>query len=219
MRTRIRLGMFDQHTPYDSIPYEVVSCRTHKDVSLHCAEQSMVLLKNSGVLPLKRDALRTIAVIGPNSDSRAALEGNYCGTADRYVTFLEGIEDAFPGRVLYSEGCHLYQDRVSNLALAGDRYAEAVTAAEHADAVVLCLGLDATLEGEEGDTGNEFSSGDKKDLRLPESQRILLDKIRQTGKPLIVVVAAGSAITLDTEPDALIHACLLYTSPSPRDRG
>lgn len=79
----------------------------------------MVLLKNSGVLPLKRDALRTIAVIGPNSDSRAALEGNYCGTADRYVTFLEGIEDAFPGRVLYSEGCHLYQDRVSNLALAG----------------------------------------------------------------------------------------------------
>ena len=71
---------------------------------------------------------------------------------------------------------------------------------------MLCLGLDATLEGEEGDTGNEFSSGDKKDLRLPESQRILLDKIRQTGKPLIVVVAAGSAITLDTEPDALIHA-------------
>lgn len=206
MRTRIRLGMFDRHTPYDSIPYEVVSCRTHKDVSLHCAEQSMVLLKNSGVLPLKRDALRTIAVIGPNSDSRTALEGNYCGTADRYVTFLEGIEDAFPGRVLYSEGCHLYQDRVSNLALAGDRYAEAVTAAEHADAVVLCLGLDATLEGEEGDTGNEFSSGDKKDLRLPESQRILLDKIRQTGKPLVVVVAAGSAITLDTEPDALIHA-------------
>ena len=67
MRTRIRLGMFDQHTPYDGIPYEVVSCRTHKDVSLHCAEQSMVLLKNSGVLPLKRDALRTIAVIGPTA--------------------------------------------------------------------------------------------------------------------------------------------------------
>ena len=151
MRTRIRLGMFDKETPYDQIPYEIVSCPAHKAVSHRCAAESMVLLRNNGILPLNPDKIRTLAVIGPNSDSRLALEGNYCGTADRYVTFLEGIQDAFPGRVLYAQGCHLFQDRVSNLAMAGDRYAEAVTAAEHADAVVLCLGLDATMEGEEGD--------------------------------------------------------------------
>ncbi len=205
MRTRIRLGMFDKETPYDNIPYEVVSCDAHKVVSLQCAEESMVLLKNNGVLPLDSHSIKTLAVIGPNADSRTALEGNYCGTADRYVTFLNGIQDAFDGRVLYAEGCHLYKDRTSNLAQAGDRIAEAVTVAEHADAVVICLGLDATLEGEEGDTGNEFSSGDKNDLRLPESQRLLLEKVLAVGKPVIAVIAAGSAIALEQEPDALLH--------------
>ena len=187
MRTRIRLGMFDDKTEYDDIPYDTVSCPEHKAVSLECAEKSMVLLKNNGILPLDENKLRTIAVIGPNSDSRTALEGNYNGTADRYVTFLEGIEDRFKGRVIYAEGCHLYKDRSSNLAKAGDRYAEAMAAAEAADIVILCVGLDATIEGEEGDTGNEFSSGDKTDIRLPESQRILIDKIMKIGKPTVVV--------------------------------
>ncbi|MBD5384576.1 MAG: glycoside hydrolase family 3 protein [Ruminococcaceae bacterium] len=205
MRTRIRLGMFNKKTEFDDIPYSAVSCRGHKDVSLECAERSMVLLRNNGILPLDGDKLGTLAVIGPNSMSRAALEGNYCGTADRYVTFLDGIQDRFNGRVIFAEGCHLYKDRSSGLAMAGDRYAEAVAAAENADAVILCVGLDATIEGEEGDTGNEFSSGDKNDLRLPESQRILIDKIMKLGKPVIIVCAAGSAINVECEPDALLH--------------
>lgn len=206
MRTRIRLGMFDDKTEYDDIPYDTVSCPEHKAVSLECAEKSMVLLKNNGILPLDENKLRTVAVIGPNSDSRTALEGNYNGTADRYVTFLEGIEDRFNGRVIYAEGCHLYKDRSSNLAKAGDRYAEAMAAADAADIVILCVGLDATIEGEEGDTGNEFSSGDKTDIRLPESQRILIDKIMKIGKPTVVVCAAGSSVNTECDPDALIHA-------------
>lgn len=205
MRTRIRLGMFDDSTEYDNIPYDIISCPEHKAFSQECAEKSMVLLKNNGVLPLDRSKLKTIAVIGPNADSRLALEGNYCGTADRYVTFLEGIEDAFDGRVLYSQGCHLFKDRTSGLAMAGDRYAEALAAAENADVVIVCVGLDATLEGEEGDTGNEFFSGDKKDLRLPESQRILLDKLSATGKPLVVVLTTGSAVNPEITGDALIE--------------
>ena len=206
MRTRIRLGMFDETTEYDNIPYTAVASPEHKAVSLQCAERSMVLLKNNGILPLDGSKLKTIAVIGPNADSRIALEGNYCGTADRYTTFLTGIQDRFAGRVIYAEGCHLYKDRVSGLAQAGDRYAEAVTAAENADIVILCTGLDATIEGEEGDTGNEFSSGDKNDLRLPESQRILIDKVLQTGKPTVIVCAAGSSVNIESKPDALIHA-------------
>ena len=166
----------------------------------------MVLLKNKGILPLDKKSISTIAVIGPNADSRAALEGNYNGTADRYVTFLEGIEDAFEGRVLYAEGCHLYKDRVSGLAQAGDRYAEAEAAAANSDVVILCVGLDATIEGEEGDAGNEFSSGDKNDLRLPESQRELIKRVAKIGKPMIVVCAAGSSINIEHDCDALIHA-------------
>lgn len=206
MRTRIRLGMFDDKTEYDDIPYTVVACKEHKEVSLKCAQKSMVLLKNNGILPLDESRLQTIAVIGPNSDSQIALEGNYNGTADKYVTFLDGIRKRFDGRVIYAEGCHLYKDKVSGLAKSGDRYAEALAAADCADLVVLCVGLDSTIEGEEGDTGNEFSSGDKNDLRLPECQRILVDKIMQTGKPVIVVCAAGSSVNTECEPDALIHA-------------
>ncbi|MDE7361082.1 MAG: glycoside hydrolase family 3 C-terminal domain-containing protein, partial [Oscillospiraceae bacterium] len=206
MRTQIRLGMFDKSTEYDDIPYTVVACGEHKAVSLECAEKSMVLLENNGILPLDETKLKTLAVIGPNANSRACLEGNYNGTADRYVTFLEGIQDRFSGRVLYAEGCHLYKDRTTGLAIANDRLSEAVITAESADAVVLCLGLDATLEGEEGDTGNEYSSGDKNDLRLPESQRILLDAVMKTGKPVIVVLAAGSSLNIETKPSALIQA-------------
>lgn len=206
MRTRIRLGMFDKHNDLDDIPYTVVSCDEHKAVSLECAEKSIVLLKNNGILPLDESRLKTIAVIGPNADSRAALEGNYNGRADKYVTFLDGIMDRFSGRVIFAEGCHLYKDRVSTLAQPGDRYAEAEAAAECADAVILCVGLDATIEGEEGDTGNEFSSGDKNDLRLPPPQRELVKKILALGKPTVIVTAAGSSINTESEPDALLHA-------------
>lgn len=108
--------------------------------------------------------------------------------------------------MLYAEGCHLYKDRVSGLAQAGDRYAEAEAAAANSDVVILCVGLDATIEGEEGDTGNEFSSGDKNDLRLPESQRELIKRVAKIGKPMIVVCAAGSSINIEHDCDALIHA-------------
>ncbi|MCM1524336.1 MAG: glycoside hydrolase family 3 C-terminal domain-containing protein [Ruminococcus sp.] len=205
METRIKLGQLDRECVYDDIPYSVISCKENKAFSLKCAEKSMVLLKNDGILPLDKSKVRTIAVIGPNADSRAALEGNYCGTADRYVTFLEGIEDAFGGRVLYSRGCHLYKDRTSGLARPGDRYSEALAAAENADVIIACVGLDASIEGEEGDTGNEFSSGDKNDLRLPLSQRILLDILKKTGKPMIVVLAAGSSVNIECGCNALIN--------------
>lgn len=205
MRTRVRLGMFDKSTEYDNLNQSIVACDEHKQLSLECARRSIVLLKNKGILPLDRSKIKTIGVIGPDADSRTALEGNYNGTADRYITFLEGIQDEFGGRVLYSQGCHLYKDRVMNLALADDRITEAEIVAEHSDVVILCVGLDATIEGEEGDTGNEFSSGDKKDLRLPESQRKMISAVMKKGKPVIIVTAAGSAINVETDCDALIH--------------
>ncbi len=206
-RTRIRLGMFDKKTEYDDIPYTSVSSAEHKAVSQRCAERSVVLLKNNGILPLDESRYKTIAVIGPNADSRAALEGNYNGLADRYVTFLDGIRDRFSGRVIYAEGCHLYKDKMSVLAQPGDRYAEALAAAENSDLTVLCVGLDASIEGEEGDTGNEFSSGDKNSLYLPEPQRKLIEKIAALGKPFIVVCAAGSAInTKADDAAAILHA-------------
>ena len=206
MRTRVRLGMFDESTEYDDLDYDIVACDEHKKFALECSERSIVLLKNNGILPLDGSKYKTIGVIGPNADSVPALEGNYNGRADEYVTILSGIREAFDGRVLFSEGSHLYKDRCMALGQPDDRLAEAAIIAEHSDIVVLCVGLDATIEGEEGDAGNEFASGDKIDLRLPESQRKLVKTVMETGKPVIIVTAAGSAINVEADCDALSQA-------------
>lgn len=202
MTTRMKLGLFDkpEHVPYTSVPFEENDSPAHRAYSLEVAKKSLVLLRNAGkLLPLDKKSLRSVAVIGPNANSREALVGNYCGTAAKYVTVLEGIQDAVGEgtRVYYAEGCHLYKDRVEPLALESDRIAEAVSAAERADVVVMCLGLDATLEGEEGDAGNSYASGDKPDLNLPGEQQKLLEAVAATGKPIVLVLLSGSALALN----------------------
>ena len=200
--TRYLLGLFDG-SEYDDIPYEKVECEEHLEVAQQIAKESIVLLKNNGILPLDVNAGQTIGVIGPNANSRAALIGNYHGTSSRYITVLEGIQDkvGHNGSVLYSEGAHLFKDRVEGLGWKNDRISEAVIVAKHSDVVVLCVGLDETLEGEEGDTGNSYSSGDKIDLQLPQSQKDLMDAVLAVGKPVIVCLMAGSAIDLSVAQD------------------
>ena len=206
MTTRFSLGLFDDDCEYDAIPYSACDCDEHAALALETARRSIVLLKNDGVLPADLSALRSVAVIGPNSNSIACLEGNYNGTSSRYTTFLEGIRAACEAagvRVYWSEGCHLFKDRCSALGRPNDRLAEAVALAESCDLTILCLGLDATLEGEEGDTGNEFASGDKPDLELPEPQRRLLNAVRGAGRPLVTVIASGSALRVE-DGDAVL---------------
>lgn len=198
LTTRFLLGLFDG-SEYDKIPYEVVECPKHVEAAVDMARKGSVLLKNDGILPLDKSKLKTIGVVGPNADSRSALIGNYHGTSSRYITVLEGIQDEVGDqvRVLYSEGCHLEKDRVESLAWSQDRISEAIITAEHSDVVVICVGLDETLEGEEGDAGNSDASGDKKDLHLPKVQEELIEKVTAVGKPTILVLMAGSAIDLN----------------------
>ena len=207
MVTRFRLGMFDDQksVPYSSIPYSKNACKEHKQMALKAAENSMVLLKNDGILPLNKNNIKSIAVIGPNADSRTSLIGNYHGTAGRYITALEGLQDYLgEDKVHFAEGCHLFMDKTEFVSvLNDDRTSEAVSAAEYSDAVILCLGLDETIEGEETDESNAYGSGDKSDLLLPKPQRRLLDRILEVGKPTVVVLFSGSALAVD---DARINA-------------
>ena len=195
--TRMKLGLFDG-SEFDKIPYEKVECKEHLDAALKAAHKGIVLLKNDGILPLNKDKYKTIGVIGPNANHRLALKGNYHGTSSRYITVLEGIQDACGDdvRVLYSEGCELFKDRAEPLAYAHDRESEALTVVKHSDVVILCVGLDETLEGEEMDEGNAYGSGDKADLELPAVQRQLIEKVTAAGKPVVLCLMAGSAINL-----------------------
>ena len=214
LTTRMKLGMFDdaENVPYSDIPYEINGCREHEDFALEVSKKTMVLLKNrNNILPLDKSKIKSIAVIGPNANSREVLKGNYNGTAARFVTVLEGIQDAVDPdtRIYYSEGCHLYKEKVEGLADRRDRFAEAVAAAERSDYVIICLGLDPTIEGEEGDASNEYSSGDKKHLNLPGMQQGLLEAVHATGKPVILVLLSGSALAVgwaDENVDAIIQA-------------
>ena len=213
MEVRIRLGMMDDEpSPYANKKKKKVECKEHTELSVEAARRSIVLLKNKDqMLPLNKKEIHTIAVIGPNANSRDALVGNYMGTSSRYITPLEGIQQYVGDevRVLYAQGCHLYKDKVEGLAEPKDRFQEAVLAAEQADAVVLCLGLDATIEGEEGDAGNEYASGDKPDLKLPGLQQELLETIVAAGKPVILVLLAGSAMDVswaDEHVEAILDA-------------
>ena len=200
MATRFRLGLMDENCPYNSISLLENDTDAHDALALDAALKSMTLLKNDGVLPLDQSRLKTVLVVGANANSILALEGNYNGSSSRYVTFLEGIRAACAGkcRVIYAPGCQLFRDRVQNLSQRDDdRLSEALAAAELADVVIACVGLDATLEGEEGDTGNAYYSGDKNDLELPGGQRRMLAALKKVGTPMVTVVAAGSSLRVE----------------------
>ncbi len=114
MVARMRLGMFDppERVPYAQIPYSVNDAPEHDLLARRAAQESVVLLKNDGLLPLRKE-LGTIAVVGPTADDVTTLLGNYNGTPSHPVTVLAGIRSAVsPGtRVVYARGALLVEGR------------------------------------------------------------------------------------------------------------
>ena len=201
--TRFKLGMFDEDdkVPYNKLGHDAVDTAASKAFNLEVAEKILVLLKNKdNILPLDKSKLKSIAVVGPNADSRKALVGNYEGTASRYFTVLDGLHEYLGDdvQIRYSEGCHLYADKLNGLAQEGELISEVKGVCAESDVVICCLGLDSGLEGEEGDQGNQFASGDKPNLNLPGHQEEILRVCLDSGKPVIVVVLSGSALAINT---------------------
>lgn len=198
MEARLRLGLFAEDCPFDSVPYSVVECPEHLALSRRMAEESIVLLKNDGILPFGKD-VRSVAVIGPNAADIPILLGNYNGTPSKTVTLLEGIQQSGV-TVYYAKGCDIAEDSVGEWA--EHPLHEALLAARRSDAVILCMGLNPSMEGEEGDAYNGARSGDKADLELPLSQKRLLEAVLQEGKPTVFVNVSGSAVNLSRADEA-----------------
>jgi beta-glucosidase len=199
---RFRLGMFD---PAASVPYSRLTIAdndtpAHAALAKRAACESIVLLKNDGMLPLRKQGL-TIAVIGPNANAVPVLVGNYNGTPSHPITLLDGLRAAAgPGTtILTAAGCG-YVDR----ATPGD-WDAALAAAARADVVVFTGGITAQLEGEAGDAAKAvgFSGGDRTRIELPDVQTALLRALHATGKPVVFVQFSGSAMATPWEAEHL----------------
>lgn len=200
LTTRLLLGMGEK-TPWDDLGYQDVDTPEAELLNLQTARESVVLLKNDGILPLEPRKLSAIGVIGPNADSTVVLQGNYHGTASHFVTVMEGMrqvleQDKGP-RLLYAAGCEIMTARAERLASEYDRISEARAVAKASDAVVLCVGLDERYEGEAHhiSTG-ECIGGDKEDLQLPDCQQKLIREVLSCGTPVILCCMAGSCMDL-----------------------
>lgn len=191
---RMKLGMFDdpEKVPYSKIPIDVAACDEHRELSLEMARESIVLLKNeNNVLPLNRDKLKSIAVIGPNAMDQMSLLANYCGFAKSITTPVEGIINAVSAgtQVTWDTGCkHLGNEPLSEKSLGW--------AIADADVIIAVLGLSPQFEGEEAEEANSDGGGDRNSIALPGMQQKLLEFLHRTGKPVILVLMGGSAVDI-----------------------
>ncbi|NSW51621.1 MAG: glycoside hydrolase family 3 C-terminal domain-containing protein [Anaerolineae bacterium] len=197
-KARFLLGLFDaiEEVPFNLIPASVVNCPAHQALALEMARESMVLLKNEGILPLDRQHLQSIAVIGPKADDELVLRGNYYGDPAQAYTIYAGIQERAGDKisVRYAPGCKL-------ASMDTTLFAEAISIAQECDVTIAVLGLSQLFEGEEGqEEGNqpgERSLGDRTTLGLPGVQEDLLKALVATGKPVILVLLNGSAVAIN----------------------
>jgi beta-glucosidase len=204
--TRFRLGLFDpaEKCVYSNITIKDNDTPEHEALALKVAEESIVLLKNDGVLPLNRAKIKRIAVIGTNAVSAQMLEGNYNGRAARPVTLLNGIKQvAGPGvEVTFAAGCPLALRKDGANKPGQEMIDEAVNAAKSADVVVFVSGISARLEGEEMGRRADFDGflgGDRTKIELPSVQTDLMKALAATGKPVILVNCSGSPMAMPWE--------------------
>jgi len=205
LRTRFKLGMFDPpgKGKYGKLGRKVINCKKHRKLALEAAEKSIVLLKNdNGILPLDSSP-KKINIEGPAAANAHTLFGNYYGVSSRFITILEGlgekVKDKFGINLEYRQGCLMYGENSKSLAFYGE--------ANAADVVIAVMGLDGAIEGEEGDAIASDSNGDRDTIELPAWQLKYLQKIREAGKKIILVLTGGSPIAFPEDiADAVIFA-------------
>ena len=185
LRVKVRLGLFEH--PYVDVEKgaAVQYAPEHLAAAQKTVEESVILLKNDGVLPLKADAVRNILVTGPMADAPHDQLGTWAfdGEKSHTVTPLKALEARFPGKVTYVPGLRYSREK-------RNAFADVVAAARRADVVLVFLGEEAILSGEAHSLA---------DLNLKGSQSELLAALKATGKPVVATVMAGRPLTIERD--------------------
>lgn len=197
LRMKVRLGLFEQ--PFmDLADYPDFGSEKHAEVALHAAEESMVLLKNDGILPIAKG--KKILLTGPNANSMRCLDGGWSYSwqgdmadvcAAQYNTIYEAMVNKFGAANVILEQGVKYTRGATFEAEAKPEIEKAVAAARKADIIIACIGENSYCE----------TPGNISDLTLSKNQRDLVKALAATGKPIILVLNEGRPrIIADIEP-------------------
>jgi len=182
LRVKFRLGLFENPYTPESKPEERFFLPEAMQTASELAAESMVLLKDNGVLPLKNPG--RIAVIGPLADNGSDPRGNWSGhtEAEEVDVYLNGIKREFTGaEIRYAQGCDV-EGKAQK-----DMMQEALELAKWSDVVILCLGEKRNWSGE---------NTSRTSIALPECQEALLAVLSKAGKPIVVTLTNGRPLEL-----------------------
>ncbi|MBD5780037.1 glycoside hydrolase family 3 C-terminal domain-containing protein [Pelagicoccus sp. NFK12] len=199
LRLKFKLGLFENPFVDETRALEVVDCKANQEVAERIATESIVMLKNDGgILPLQREELKSIAVLGPNADSKQV--GNYTVGRTGISSFLDGVRAVAGDRleVRHCKGCSIaevgWDGAQSTLHQASmeaeeDSISEAVNIAASSDVAVVCVG--GTTETSREAFYVDGIKGDRATLGLLGNQLELVRRVVATGTPTVVVLQGG----------------------------
>lgn len=182
LAVKLKLGLFENPFVEETAKERVLLSPNHVSLARELARESIVLLKNDGVLPLAK-TLKSVAVIGPFADNQDDPLGcwSFDGRPEDVVPLHEGVRAALPDvEVRVARGCDFDGDDESG-------FAEALAAAAESDAVIVAVGENKMMSGE---------SHSKTNIDLPGPQRRLIEEVAKLGKPFVVVLHSGRPLTV-----------------------
>ncbi|MBQ9310303.1 MAG: glycoside hydrolase family 3 C-terminal domain-containing protein [Bacteroidales bacterium] len=199
LRVKFLVGLFDK--PYQDefeAADEEVNGAKHNEIALRASQESLVLLKNDGLLPLDASKLKKVAVLGPNANEDGYAHTHYGPQATESVTIYGGLKKALEGKaeVVYAQGCpwvdskwpdsEIYGYEPTEEELAGIR--EAARLASESDVAVVVVGGNLRTCGE---------NRSRTSLDLPGCQDLLVKEVRKTGTPVVLVMVAGRPLSIN----------------------